>query len=95
MFIPRPTLKTRTLSIDSTTMAPMTSVILNSSPPSEAIRTSTTSAGSRPARSNRNAKQKIPTVTIVIGFHFGASVRSADDENSANTATMPPSDIMM
>ena len=45
MFIPSPTLKTRMQRIASTTMLPMTSVSLNSSPPSEAIRTSATSAG--------------------------------------------------
>ena len=46
-------------------------MILNSSPPREAIRISTISAGMSPADSNSSAKHPIPTVTIVIGFHFG------------------------
>ncbi len=57
-------------------MLPMTSMSLNSSPASDAIRISTIRAGIRPARSNSSAKQTIPRVTSVIGFHFGLSTGS-------------------
>src|SRR5690242_9477611 len=60
MFMPRPSLKTMTQRMVSTTMLPSTSVSLNSSPPREEMRTSTTSAGSMPARSKRRAKQTMP-----------------------------------
>ena len=94
MFIPRPILKTTVHTIASTTMLPITSVSLNSSPPSEAIVTSTTSAGSRPARSNSRAKQTMPMVTMVIGFHFGLSTGSPP-LTSATMAITAPSAIMI
>ena len=94
MFIPRPTLKTMTQRIVSTTMLPSTSVILNSSPASDEIATRATRAGSMPARSNRSAKQTMPMVTSVIGFHFGASTGSLP-LTRANTQMMPPRPMRM
>ena len=76
MFIPSPTLKTTVQRMESTTMLPITSMSLNSSPASDEIRTSTTSAGISPARSKRSAKQTMPMVTSVIGFHLGRSTGS-------------------